>query len=684
MGKGVDNRKLILVFSLILIFSLFLSISFVSANVFSDFFNKIFGKGQIGLSPQSCQNDWECPVGQNCNTGSCGTPIDCDPNISINFNPRCPAQDVCNPATSKCQQGECIKSSDCVSPFNVCENALCVQKSCNLDTDCPSNTFTQTKCMAGICMQPMCNTNLTACGTVNPILPVSNIDENCMTDGRIDSWPVIQDLYCASDGLWTKVLLNNCGEQVVYHNGTSCTPTYPGVCFNYLCLRKQCVDNSQCSSDRTCNKGLCFKKECSTNNDCSAGKVCSNNLCKECNVNNDCGDGRACINNICNDAQCKSDSNCSFGQVCDSNFQCSLKPCSTDSNCTDGGTDSEGKQRYCFNALGYCSLPQCTGIQDCSYGINLVCNGLECSQTCNSNADCSHGYRSANQYQCVNHICCANGVCPNRENVNNENCTDGRDNDFDGLTDYADSQCASQCAPPKIITPIVIGNGTRRATYVFLNESVKGCCEANQCYYGNGICANNGGIKVSGFGGETDVCSVNGSSAVWCIQGFTNDGNGNCVDCSSTSRVTCSQLGRSCGSVWTNGCQGYLDCGFCPINQICTSDGRCRVKCNSGSDCPDGQICSNGQCFARSCSSQSLPCPSGQICDLSRRECCVLQCSGKTCGTTNGCGGVCAIGSGCTTTTTISCSLFRPCPRIQCFKAPCPSYTCVSNKCVMK
>ena len=613
MGKGVDNRKLILVFSLILIFSLFLSISFVSANVFSDFFNKIFGKGQIGLSPQSCQNDWECPVGQNCNTGSCGTPINCDPNISINFNPRCPAQDVCNPATSKCQQGECIKSSDCVSPFDVCVNALCVQASCSVDSDCPKTyneaylDYLNPKCMAGICVQPMCNTNFSSCGT---------------------------------------------------------NPNNLGVCYNYLCLQKQCYDNSDCSSDRVCNKGLCFTPEC--------------------NVNSDCGNGRVCINSICNDAQCKSDSNCSFGQVCDSNFQCSLKPCSTDSNCTDGGTDSEGKQRYCFNALGYCSLPQCTGIQDCSYGINLVCNGLECSQTCNSNADCSHGYRSANQYQCVNHICCANGVCPNRENVNNENCTDGRDNDFDGLTDYADSQCASQCAPPKIITPIVIGNGTRRATYVFLNESVKGCCEANQCYYGNGICANNGGIKVSGFGGETDVCSVNGSSAVWCIQGFTNDGNGNCVDCSSTSRVTCSQLGRSCGSVWTNGCQGYLDCGFCPINQICTSDGRCRVKCNSGSDCPDGQICSNGQCFARSCSSQSLPCPSGQICDLSRRECCVLQCSGKTCGTTNGCGGVCAIGSGCTTTTTISCSLFRPCPRIQCFKAPCPSYPCVSNKCVMK
>ncbi|MEK6890662.1 MAG: hypothetical protein AABX03_00840 [Nanoarchaeota archaeon] len=66
MKRGV---KIFVLVSLVLL----ISISFVSANVFSDFFNNIFGNSNdVLLSPDDCDRDSDCPRTEVCYDSSQG------------------------------------------------------------------------------------------------------------------------------------------------------------------------------------------------------------------------------------------------------------------------------------------------------------------------------------------------------------------------------------------------------------------------------------------------------------------------------------------------------------------------------------------------------------------------------------------------------------------------------------
>ena len=321
-NKNNSNKKLLIILGTIILILALVAVGLLIKNKF-DLTGKVIS-GDASLFPQSCQNDWECPVGQNCNTGYCGTPIDCDPKVSINFNPKCPVQDVCNPETSKCQQGECQKNSDCASPFNVCENALCVQKECNIDNDCPitNDVYDKAKCISGICIKPMCDKDFGSCGL----------------------------------------------------NGA-------GVCYSSLCLLKQCENTNQCPAGKVCNKGLCFQKECSNNDDCLADELCYDGICKEkacindkscplgtlcdraqcvvkpCTADTECKVGRNnayCIYGSCSLAECKIHSDCGNGFACDG-IKCILGEICDDKYDNDGNGYTDYADSKC---AGYCVLPK--------------------------------------------------------------------------------------------------------------------------------------------------------------------------------------------------------------------------------------------------------------------------------------------------------------------------------------
>jgi|SRR3989344_2583023 len=546
--KRIGSRKLFLVLSLLLLFDLFLFMSFVSASVFSDFFNNIGGEKQISSSPIYCKHYWHCPVGQVCSGSTCELQRDCDPDYSIDFNPQCSANQVCNPDDSKCTEGECYYNKDCLSPFKVCEHALCVQKSCSSDDECPVNNdmSDKAKCISGICIKPMCDKNLSSCGV----------------------------------------------------NGV-------GICYNSLCLSKQCSINSDCLIGKSCDNGLCFQKQCEVSEDCPDFRLPDGTL------------NKICINSLCKNVQCLNDQECEIGYVCDK-FQCvQSKTCKKHSDC-----QLENSNRYCIG--GSCSGKlECDSINDCPKG--FICNGVECTNTCNLDSECPDFTEAGGgKYQCKNKICCLNGECPNLNQVNNEICSDGKDNDGDGLIDYKDPQCVSQCLSPKQITSLKLGNGLGAPAMLKENNSIAGCCLSTQCYaVGTG---NYGGLIIPGCrdnlniietrssGGsviETEICSSAGTSSVWCKKGFVNDGDGNCVQCNP-----------NCGS------------------KICGQPDDCGSICIAG----------NSNCIQ-----------------------CTPQCSGKTCGSDNGCGEVCETGSGCTISQPgQSCSILRPCPGGQsCFQDIC-------------
>ena len=315
--KMVGNRKLIFVFSLVLLFSLFLSISFVSANVFSDFFNKIFGGNkQVSLSPESCQ-----------------------------------------------------KNSDCLNIFKVCENSLCVVKSCSIDSGCP----TDTKCLGGVCVQPMCDGDFSTCGT-NPNNPGVCFNYLCLKKQcslNIDcpnNYDFIEigngqsaiscqtDLQCPYGMLCNSV---RCIEPDSCRYDSDCYDMGNSDSDNRKCVNSICVNTLQTGSNQgVCNKGLCFKSECNVY------------------LSNSCGDGKICINSICNDIQCRSDSECNPGQICDSNFQCVCNPSCSGITC--------GKNNQCGNVCGTgsgCTTPPPTCTPQCAgkkCGASNGCPGGTC------------------------------------------------------------------------------------------------------------------------------------------------------------------------------------------------------------------------------------------------------------------------------------------------------------------
>ena len=435
--KRIGSRKLFLVLSLLLLFDLFLFMSFVSASVFSDFFNNIGGEKQISSSPIYCKHYWHCPVGQVCSGSTCELQRDCDPDYSIDFNPQCSANQVCNPDDSKCTEGECYYNKDCLSPFKVCEHALCVQKSCSSDDECPVNNdmSDKAKCISGICIKPMCDKNLSSCGV----------------------------------------------------NGV-------GICYNSLCLSKQCSINSDCLIGKSCDNGLCFQKQCEVSEDCPDFRLPDGTL------------NKICINSLCKNVQCLNDQECEIGYVCDK-FQCvQSKTCKKHSDC-----QLENSNRYCIG--GSCSGKlECDSINDCPKG--FICNGVECTNTCNLDSECPDFTEAGGgKYQCKNKICCLNGECPNLNQVNNEICSDGKDNDGDGLIDYPkDHGCSSAGDNDEDNSPVPI-SGECNPDSARLDDNPcpnQGkCCIQSQNRFICGSCDNTeNSCPPSGVNSDGTLCGV--------------------------------------------------------------------------------------------------------------------------------------------------------------------------------
>jgi uncharacterized repeat protein (TIGR01451 family) len=256
-----------------------------------------------------------------------------------------------------------------------------------------------------------------------------------------------------------------------------------------------CNDGNACTTE-TCNGGVCGHDPvpgctpCSSPSDCNDGNACTTETCiggvcghdpvpgcTPCESPSDCNDGNACTTETCDNGvcghialedciPCETDGQCADGNGCTTDAcvagQCAntiiegCVPCETAADCNDHDgctTDTCNESGVCEHASQDGCIPcttaaQCNDQNPCTTdacGADGSCQitAIPGCQRCTTVADCNDGNECTVE-------ACTGGVCvhtadPECEKTP-ENCTDGVDNDGDGLVDCADADCANDPA----------------------------------------------------------------------------------------------------------------------------------------------------------------------------------------------------------------------------------------------
>ena len=256
---------------------------------------------------------------------------------------------------------------------------------------------------------------------------------------------------------------------------------------------------------------------------------------------------------------------------------------------------------FCFVALGALPLFTCGGNPPVQTPDTGLAAGPDASLVCPSGV-----------VKCGK-VCCASGEVCN-----------------------ADTQCEVPCVPN-------CGSRTCGKDPICNTQSCgPECSTGSKCSGGNClVCANSQcGTKQCGKDSAGCVCGTCGA--------------GSYCDSSSGMCVTCVQAcaGKHCGTV------GSCSCGDCPGNQTCDSNGQCvsqgcldgRQPCG-GTCCGSSDTCDQSKDRCTYCPKMcgTTCCTADQKCNAGNNQCvsCVANCGTKQCGT-DSCGNTCgSCASGC-------------------------------------
>jgi hypothetical protein len=193
-----------------------------------------------------------------------------------------------------------------------------------------------------------------------------------------------------------------------------------------------CPDDHNACTTNTCDGGICGSDTaaecvpCDTDADCADGNGCTTDACDEgicanttvpgcvpCETAAQCGDGNGCTDDTCTESG-----------VCEHSSRPGCVPCSTAADCDDQNP---------------CTTNQCAADGSCAYSAIPGC------QRCTTPSDCD------DENTCTTESC-TGGVCGHTpvDGCPAEICTNGIDDDGDGLVDCADPDCAGQdvCRSP--------------------------------------------------------------------------------------------------------------------------------------------------------------------------------------------------------------------------------------------
>ncbi len=393
---------------------------------------------QAGAAPS-------CDDGVGCTDDSCNAGTDSCDNIANDANcdngAFCDGAETCDPALD-CQAG----SDPC--PGQICDESTDTCNDCLVNGDCDDGLFcngaetcgagscqagTAVNCGDGIgCTDDSCNEGTDSCDNI------AN-NGNC-NDG----------LFCNGSETCDPVLDCQAGTAVDCNDGVGCTDDScnegTDSCDN-IANDANCPDDGQfCNGDESCDAIA----DCVSSGDpCTGGDVCNEttDTCDPTACNNDgtCDAGEDCFT-CTNDCFSSVGGTCGDGICAGSAEGEDCFTCSADCRCAGGG----GCNHCCGDGACTGSENQNNCPVDCDPGFvppagsccgDGTCEGTEdsfnCELDCGPPPVCGDTFCDAGEDECACPADCCGGA-PATETA----CSDGCDNDCDGLTDSADPDCA--------------------------------------------------------------------------------------------------------------------------------------------------------------------------------------------------------------------------------------------------
>jgi hypothetical protein len=419
----------------------------------------------------SCNGQTCGPNGQTCQAGACG----CSGNGGVGQT-----------AETICTDG---KDNDCDGLID-CQEAACAGQSCGTGFTCQANAC---KCVVD---GGVAGPNETSCS--------DNRDNDC--NGLTDCQEAAcNTLSCGTQGKICQGTTCGCSGNggLAEAAETICNDGKDNDCDGLVdCQEAACAAQSCANNGKICQTGSCV---CGGNGGTAQANesLCSDGIDNDCDGNVDCADAtcpnQACAPNgkTCQGGACScsgnggtaqaAETNCNDGKDndCDGLIDCQETACNT-MGCGTNGKVCQGTTCGCSGNGGTAQAAEtlcndgkdndCDGLIDCqeaacngqSCGANgLVCQGTSCACAGNGGSpqaveslcgdahdnDCD-GVNDCFDSSCANLTCAANGlVCQGTACVCGGNggtlegsesiCTDGHDNDCNGLTDCAENACSA-------------------------------------------------------------------------------------------------------------------------------------------------------------------------------------------------------------------------------------------------
>jgi hypothetical protein len=408
-----------------------------------------------------------------------------------------------------------------------------------------------------------------------------------------------------------------------------------------------CLDNGECKPGLVCQDGKCVQGStdggdgCETNEECEDDNPCTADLCVERN---------------CTNTNLQNGTPCDDGNTCTADDACQEGSCAgTDKDCSH--MDGICKQGVCFSENGQCVQISAADDSDCDDGLYCTtgdkCQSGDCVGTdldCDDSDTCTIDECDDVGDACQNTLDPSAGTIEGP--VGDDTCSNQVDDDCDGQTDMADSECVScsdntECNDNNACT--IDNCNAGQCTYQDMQNGTTCddglyCTENDVCV--NGVCTGSGmDCRHLSDACNDGVCSEGASSCVTqakangtdcddglyctvpdqCDEGVCQINARDCDDADSCTVDTCDDINDRCENTPNPipGAEGPQGDTTCSNNLDDDCDGQTDlddpdcVDCTSGSDCDDANDCTRDDCVAGACTNTPLvgePCNDGDDC----------------------------------------------------------------------